>query len=96
MPQHSKKYRPSRIRRALVTAGLCALLSGCSASATAVKTEPQRVPALYLRTTPPPPVPDENTMTDNQLAALLQNQDKALAACNADKDSIRRLVIATP
>lgn len=53
---------------------------------------PTGVPAILLAETPAPAVPNEDTMTDNELGVFLQNQDKALAACNADKAAIAQIV----
>lgn len=77
----------------LALASLCVALSSCSATdnpATApVKTS---IPAQLVKQTPAPIPPNPDTMSDNELGTFIQNQDKAIAQCNADKRDIAKLV----
>lgn len=50
------------------------------------------VPAIYLQATPAPEIPPLDTLDDVGLGVLTQNDEKALEACNADKDKIRKIL----
>lgn len=96
MPIVKNRSPRKKILGALVTAPLFVLLCGCSETPKIARPVYSSVPAIFLQATPAPAVPDENTVTDNELGYFMQDQAQALAACNADKADIAKLVNAAP
>lgn len=84
MPTILKPFNLSKIAGALALLCLLLSLSACGGiEKTAIKVEKRQVPDHLLDPVPLPALPDITTLTDNEIGILIQEDGKAIEACNA-------------
>lgn len=71
----------------LLLLSLCAC--GANGGTVYVPSQANKVPEILLKPTPAPKLPAGDVWRDSDLAKLTLNDERALEACNADKEKIK-------